>query len=59
MLDETDLRQTAGLREPVHAAPDFEVHEAAAFHAIEQISLHNFVGEHLDADADVFVARRR
>jgi hypothetical protein len=53
------LRQTAGLREPVHAAPDFKVHEAGAFQAIESIPLHYFVGEHLDADTDVFVTRRR
>jgi hypothetical protein len=59
VLDEADLRQMAGLREPVHAAPDFEVHEAGAFQAIELIPFHNFVGDHLDADADVFVARRR
>ncbi len=38
VLDETDLRQAAGLREPAHAAPDFEVYEAAALHATELIT---------------------
>jgi hypothetical protein len=59
VLDEADLRQAAGLWEPVHATPDFEVYEAAAHHAMELISFHNFVGDHSGADADVFVARRR
>ncbi len=59
VLDEADLRQAAGLGEPLHTAPDLEVYEAAALHAIESISYHNFIGEHFGADADVFVARRR
>ena len=59
VLDEADLRQAAGLREPVHAAPDLEVYEAAALKAIELISFHDFVGDHFGADADVFVARWR
>jgi hypothetical protein len=58
VLDEADSRQAAGLREPVHAAPDFEVYEAAALQAIEHISFHDFGGDHFSADADVFVARR-
>jgi hypothetical protein len=37
VLDEADLRQAAGLREPVHTAPDFEVYETAALHAMELI----------------------
>ena len=44
VLDEADLRQAAGLREPVHASPDFEVYEAAALQAIELISFLDFVG---------------
>ncbi len=56
VLDEADLRWPSGLRESVHVVTNFEVDEASAFHAIEVISFHDFVGDHFDADADVIIS---
>ncbi len=55
MLDEADLGEASGLREPVNASTNLEVHEAASFKSIEVVAFHDFVGEHFQADADVFI----
>ena len=56
---ESNLRQAAGLWESVHALANFEIDEAAMFHAVKVVSEHDFVGNHFERDAKILISRGR